>query len=249
MTNNQLMPEQRPDKRGVVVTRWVKPNVHGSTQRNFAPPPSMGGSEPGKTEHTRSLFEKVLDSLVNFLLGPEDKESGADHDARNLLRQRLTELPERTVRNLSDAWERAKQWADNGLDSTEFGRFSERVREQVSNLLAEDHAKPEPAERTAERVDEYADRMRRAAERREEASQDEMTEEWPAPENDYGVPFPANVPTPQTEAEHRDPVVAEPEKEFSPLDDFFEETGGPREIGYNSNIDDLMDNGKTRRHH
>lgn len=262
MTNNQLMPEQRPDKRGVVVTRWVKPNVHGSSQKTFAPAPSTGAPS-GQTERSRSLFEKVLDSLVNFLLGPEDKASGEDHIARDVLRQRLAELPERTVRNLSDAWEKAKKWADDGLDSTDFGKFSERVRSQVATLLAEDEAREQNPEHTARRVDDYADRIRRTTEARTEPEPQLSPEEWPSPENNYHVPFPPNVPTHEPTVQNAYEPPVQPEQDFreyqerqqqqqgtfSPLDDFFQEVDNGSSRENNSSIDDLMNNGRTRRHH
>jgi hypothetical protein len=257
------MPEQRPDKRGVVVTRWVKPNVHGSSQKPFAPAPTTG-TPPERTEQSRSLFEKVIDSLVNFLLGPEENASAEDHAARDLLRQRLAELPERTVRNLSDAWEKAKQWADDGLDSTDFGKFSERVREQVATLLEDEQMREQSPERTAERVDDYADRVRRTTEartqpRREEPVAEPVTEperhEYEPPEEQIiqgtVIPIPEapayepSVHNWQAFNEHQEAH----EGTFSPLDDFFQEVDNGANREYNSSIDDLMDNGRTRRHH
>jgi hypothetical protein len=41
----------------------------------------------------------------------------------------------------------------------------------------------------------------------------------------------------------------EQEGKFSPLDDFFQEVDNGANREYNSSIDDLMDNGRTRRHH
>lgn len=257
MTNNQLMPEQRPDKRGVVVTRWVRPNVHGSSQKPFAPAPTTG-TPPERTENSRSLFEKVIDSLVNFLMGPEESASSEDRAARDLLRQRLAELPERTVRNLSDAWEKAKQWADDGLDSTEFGKFSERVRGQVATLLEEEEKREQSPERTAERVDDYADRVRSATESRRTQPRREEPVTEPEPEHHETFVYAPQVPLIPKAPEHEPSVhnwqdfneyQEVHEEKFSPLDDFFQEVDNGIEPVYNSSIDDLMDNGRTRRHH
>lgn len=257
--NNILMPEQRPDKRGVVVTRWVKPNVHGSSQKTFAPPPSTGAPS-GKTEQSRSLFEKVLDSIVNLLLGPEEEDSAVDQEARDLLRQRLTELPERTVRNLSDAWEKAQAWADEGLDSTDFGKFSQRVRAQVAELLREEalreNAKSAPnqvPEERADRVDDYAERIRRSAEAREaqEAAHAEArARQQAAAAQESAARFVPERPAHEPSVHHwQDDSEPEVESGYSPLDEFFEDVERGQEKTYNSNIDDLMDNGRTRRHH
>lgn len=227
--NNPLMPEQRPDSNGKVVTRWVKSAVHGSSQKFSAPPPTAAPSGE-KTERSRGLFEKVLDSLVNLLLGPEQPESKADAEAREVLRERLSELPERTVRNLGEAWEKAKAWADKGLDSTEFGMFSTRVREQVANMLAEQERKEQTPAQAAEVIDDYADRMRRSTEAR-------MTP--PRPQHEPSVHHWQNEPS------------RDVEPEYSPLNDFFQDVErGPAEGPYyNSSINDMMDNGRTRRHH
>lgn len=263
MTNNQLMPEQRPDKRGVVVTRWVKPNVHGSSQKPFAPAPTTG-AQPERSERSRGLFEKVIDSLVNFLLGPEETASSEDQAARDLLRQRLSELPERTVRNLSDAWEKAKKWADDGLDSTDFGKFSERVRAQVATILEEEQRREQSPEQTAERVDDYADRVRRTTEARTQPRHEEpvMAKPEPKPEPESEMPEAQIIQgtvIPIPEAPRHEPSVhywqdynesrEEQGETFSPLDDFFQEVDHGADRGYNSSIDDLMDNGRTRRHH
>lgn len=255
--NNELYPEKRLDSSGKLVTRWLRP-AHGSSQKTFTPPPPFAAPQSATTERERSLFEKAIDSLVSFLLGPEDKDSEADAQARDLLRQRLTELPHRTVRNLSDAWEKAKDWADKGLDSTEFGQFSERVRGQVNAFLAY-QPNPEKKENVADLIDGYADRMRKAAEERAQQSYQSNArtetpsrlhfepETQPAREPVYSQPVPE---------QHEPVVVSHPldadgrsNGDWSPLDDFFEEVENDHQQDSYGTLDDLMDNGRTRRHH
>jgi hypothetical protein len=231
MTNNQLEPQQRPDVNGKVVTRWVKSGIKAGAHKIFAPPPTTG-TPAGTSEHSRSLFEKLLDTVVDFLLGPEEKDkTPADSELRDKLRARISEIPERTLKNLSEAWEKAKTWADKGLDTTEFGQFSERVRAQVADLMDVDEKRDETPAQRAEQIDDYAERIRRSAAAREAA------QSTPArPQHEPSV----------HRADEDDNAYGNDEPEYSPLNDFFLDV----DRGYeDSSIDDLMDNGRTRRHH
>lgn len=232
MTTNQLHPEQRPDKDGKVVTRWVRSGLKAGAHKLFAPPPTTG-APVGTSEQSRSLFEKLIDSVVDFLLGPEEEDkSPADSELRDKLRSKLGEIPERTLKNLNEAWEKAKNWADEGLDSTEFGHFSERVRAQVADLLDVDEQRDETPEQRAEQIDDYADRIRRSTAAREAARS------TPA--------APQHAPTVHHGWHEETYGDYDNVDEYSPLNDFFVDVDRDFE---DSGIDDLMDNGRARRHH
>ena len=233
MTTNDLLPEQRPDKNGTVVTRWVRAGVKAGAHKMFAPPPTTGAPD-GTSENNRSIFEKLIDTVVDFLLGPEEQDTKPeDAELRDRLRERISEVPERTLKNLTEAWEKAVAWADKGLDSTEFGQFSDRVRSQVADLLDVDNRRQdETPEERAEQIDDYAERVRRSTAAREAVRST--------------PPVPQHAPTVHHGWHEETYGDYDNVDEYSPLNDFFVDVDRDYE---ESGIDDMMDNGRTRRHH
>jgi hypothetical protein len=133
---NHLIPEGRTNKNGDVVIRYVKPFEQTNTSQRYtlpAPTPSNGGRV-----QNQGVFEKLVNSVLEFLLGPSEQDSVKDAEAREVLRERISELPQRTLKYAKDTWKEMEARADDGLDKTQFGHFSEKVRADVKTLLEND---------------------------------------------------------------------------------------------------------------
>jgi hypothetical protein len=133
---NHLIPEGRTNKNGDVVIRYVKPFEQTNTSQRYtlpAPTPSNGGRV-----QNQGVFEKLVNSVLEFLLGPSEQDSAKDAEAREVLRERISELPQRTLKYAKDTWKEMEARADDGLDKTQFGHFSEKVRADVKTLLEND---------------------------------------------------------------------------------------------------------------
>lgn len=148
---NHLIPEARPDKTGRVVVRYVKPFEQSSTTPRFAMPSPVTASS-GRVQN-QGIFEKLVNSVLEFLLGPADNDTAKESEAREILRERISELPQRTLKYVKDTWQEMESRADEGLDKTQFGQFSEKVRADVKTLLERDANGERPADDIARDIE------------------------------------------------------------------------------------------------
>lgn len=141
MSTPPLVPETRLNKNGVPVIKYVRAYDQEAASKNFMPAPAVGGRE-----RNQSLFEKLVNSVLEFLLGPDSEDTEKESEARELLRARISELPDRTLKYAKDTWREMEQRADNGLDRTEFGHFSTKVRDDLKTFLSKDFGPDHPVE-------------------------------------------------------------------------------------------------------
>lgn len=135
--NNNLYAEKRLDKNGHLVTRHVKPEDTSSQNSNQLPPPSIG--TPNKP--INSILEKLVDSVVGFLIGADN---GTDEysAAQKVLTERLSELPAKTLEHLKTGWGKVIAYTDAELGVSDFTRFAHSTRDKIKDFLTSDQNDP-----------------------------------------------------------------------------------------------------------
>lgn len=150
------MPEQRTNVLGVTQTKWVRPPrpVHGSAQLPPPPPPT---APPAKTLRG-ALYDHATNKLLGFVLGPAENDGRGTALVREFLQSKLDALPGRTTSALARGYEAAVSWGERTLPRTEFGRFSDRMRTDLTAKL-DDYDPEAPGTRAQEAIERYAAKL------------------------------------------------------------------------------------------